>query len=160
MRYYEITLPLPVSINAAHTHGGGYRCRKTGKWRGVVARSKEYDAWIQWANAEWALQFPRGLKEMFKGRIRVDYLFVWNEEDRGALSSDIGNREKVLSDFLQKKFFQNDNQIDEQHQVRRITRTRRTCAIIRIVEIPDRRYEDFEGNPAFPQPYRGKNAMK
>jgi len=142
MRCYEITLPLPTSINAAHTVGGGYKCKVTGKWRRQVVRSDDYNTWVQYAGIEWRKQFPYGVAEIFTGRIRVDYIFLWIDGARGTESSDIGNREKVLSDFLQKKFFENDRLIDEQHQYRRLTRHGENRVIVRVTEIPDHRFDD------------------
>ncbi len=143
MRYYEITLPLPVSVNASHDVGGGYFCRKTKKWRKQVTRSEEYRNWIDFAGAAWRNSFPGGIREKFKGRIRVDYLFIWRDRSPGAETSDIGNREKVLSDFLQHKFFENDSQIDEQHQYRRFIPESENCVIVRITEVPDNRRAGF-----------------
>lgn len=134
---------MPTSVNASHTVGKGFK-DKSGKWRKVVVRSPEYTDWLEWAGLEWRKQFPRGVAEKFTGRLRVDYLFVFTEGTSGAVLSDIGNREKVLSDFLQHKFFENDKQIDEQHQFRRLTKHGKPRVIVRVTEIPDRRFEPFE----------------
>lgn len=139
--YYEITLPLPTSVNASKTVGKGYRNPKTGKWTRTVSRSTEYNNWIQFAAVEYRNQFKGGVQKFF-GRLRVDYIFIWNDLDKGRDSSDIGNREKCLSDFLEHKFFDNDNQIDEQHQYRRISPDYKNCVIVRVYEINDRRYDN------------------
>lgn len=139
--FYQITLPLPTSVNAMHTIGRGFFNKKTGKYQRVNTRSSEYKTWLDYASISYRNTFPCGVQK-FKGRLRVDYIFVWNDVDKGRDSSDIGNREKVLSDFLEKKFYENDNQIDEQHQYRRISSRYQNCVILRIYEIPDRRYED------------------
>lgn len=139
--YYEITLPLPTSVNAMHEVSRGFRNPKTGKWHRVNARSDDYNAWIKTAAVEYRNKYKGGVRK-FKGRLRVDYIFIWNAKDRGRNSSDIGNREKCLSDFLEHKLFDNDNQIDEQHQYRRISADYKNCVIVRVYEIPDRRYND------------------
>jgi Holliday junction resolvase RusA-like endonuclease len=113
--FYQITLSLPTSVNASHTIGRNRR-------GGHICRSSEYREWVQIASIEYRQQYRSGVDRMFAGRLRVDYIFIWNEKSRGRLGSDISNREKVLSDFLQDKFFQNDKQIDEQHHYRRISK--------------------------------------
>lgn len=133
--YFELQLPLPTSVNASHTVG---RNRKGGH----IVRSSDYNEWTQWALVSYRKQFRNGVVGKFKGRLRVDYIFIWHEADRGRDSSDIGNREKVLSDFLQHKFFENDNQIDEQHHHRRIVKDGENRVWLRIYEIPDRRFDD------------------
>lgn len=134
--YYQITLSLPVSVNQSHTLG---RNAKGGK----VIRSSDYTGWLQVAYFQFREQFPNGVSQKFLGRLRVDYIFIWNLNSRGKDSSDIGNREKVLSDFLQKKFFENDNQIDEQHQYRRFDNGE-DRVILRIYEINDRRHDSWQ----------------
>lgn len=94
------------------------------------------------AGVAWRDQFPGGVAKIFTGRLRVDYVFVWPINDPAGLSSDIGNREKVLSDFLQKKFFPNDNQIDEQRQYRNLWGGQRPYVIVRVSEIKDTRCTD------------------
>ncbi|HEX3100275.1 MAG TPA: RusA family crossover junction endodeoxyribonuclease [Pyrinomonadaceae bacterium] len=141
MKYYQIFLPLPTSVNASHTVGAGFRNRKTGKWTRVKTRSKDYRDWIEAAGQAWRDQFCNGISKQFSGRIGVVYIFVWPLNDPSPLS-DIGNREKVLSDFLQDKFYQNDNQIDEQRHYRRVWGNKRPYVWVRIYEIPDSRYSD------------------
>lgn len=134
LSYYQIILPLPTSVNASHAVG---RNRKGGK----IIRSTNYNTWLQIAAIEYRNQFPSGLQK-FTGRLRADYIFIWHEKDRGRNSSDISNREKVLSDFLEHKLFENDNQIDEQHHYRRIVKNGENRALCRIYKIPDRRFDD------------------
>lgn len=140
--FYEITLTLPTSVNSSHTVSKGYRCPKTKTWKKNVVRSSEYADWIEIALREYREQFPSGVYQKFTGRLRVDYIFIWNHESRGRNSSDISNREKALSDFLENKFFENDNQIDEQHHYRRIVPFTENKVMVRIYEIEDRRYRD------------------
>ena len=138
--FYQIELPLPTSVNAMHTVGKGFRCPRTGKWREKITRSAEYKLWLQLAAISFRNTFPGGVQK-FKGRLRVDYIFIWSDSDRGKDSSDIANREKCLSDFLEKKLYQNDNQIDEQHHYRRICAEKESRVLLRVYEIPDRRYD-------------------
>ena len=105
-------------------------------------RSGDYADWLEIAGREYREQFPAGVYQKFAGRLRVDYIFIWNHESKGRDKSDISNREKVLSDFLEGKFFQNDNQIDEQHHFRRIRPFTEDSVRVRIYEIDDRRYLD------------------
>lgn len=133
--FYEITLTLPTSVNASHTVGRNRR-------GGHIVRSSEYKSWIKIASVEYRQQYRSGVGRKFSGRLRVDYIFIWNETSRGRLGSDISNREKVLSDFLQDKFFDNDKQIDEQHHYRRITKEGADRVLLRVYEIPDRRFDD------------------
>jgi len=139
--YYQIILPLPTSVNAMHTVGRGFKNPKTGKFQRVTARSQEYNQWIQFAGVAYRNAYPGGVQK-FKGRLRADYVFIWHENDRGRNSSDLTNREKCLSDFLEHKFYENDNQIDEQHHYRRIVKDGENRVICRIYEIPDRRFDN------------------
>lgn len=136
---FTITLPLPTSVNAMHTVSRGFRCPKTKKWKRVEARSGEYTDWLARAAVKYRGAFPMGV-EPFTGRLRVDYWFLWHEGDKGRESSDLSNREKCLSDFLQGKFFVDDKQIDEQHHYRRIVTDGESRVIVRIYEIEDRRF--------------------
>ncbi len=153
-RFYSIHLPMPVSINAAHTVGKGFWNPKTKKYERNFVRSDENKEWREFAAVEYRNQFPGGIREMFAGRLRMDYLFVFVDGARGTAASDIDNRIKVLNDFLQQKFFDDDKQIDEIHAMRRLIGGGVNQVIVRIIEIPDRRFEPFIGNPAFPQPSR------
>lgn len=141
--YYQITLPLPTSVNSSHTVGKGYFNRNSGKWERVKPRSKDYREWIAHAGRWYRQQYPEGVQK-FTGRLRVDYIFIWHENDKGVDSSDIGNREKCLSDFLEKKFFDDDKAIDEQHHYRRIVNHGENRVLLRIYEINDRRYDNPE----------------
>ena len=180
MRFYHFTLPLPVSINAAHTVRRGevnkaspvdysdvqtlidhlkridlpsiaitlcknFLAKHTQtQAAGAVdfSRSKEYRDWLNEAAIQYRKQFPGGVSPFASSRIRVDYVFVWVDGARGTALSDVANREKALSDFLQKKFYENDNQIDENSHYRRLVKTGKNHVIIRVTEIPDRRHDD------------------
>lgn len=139
--YYEITLPLPPSVNAMHTQTNGFFDRAKKKWRRTVCRSAEYEDWIQRAAVKFRNEFPGGVGKL-TGRLSAHYIFIWNVKDPGSISSDISNREKCLSDFLEHKFFENDRQIDEQHHYRRITEVGQSRAMCRIYAIEDNRYDD------------------
>lgn len=153
MLYYQFTLPMPVSINAAHTVRRGEVPKKYQKYQPPspvdFARSKEYTDWLIDAGIQWRKAFPFGVQKL-GGRIRVDYCFVWVDGARGTALSDIGNREKALSDFIQGKVFENDRNIDEQGQYRRLVpafdvstnKKNENHVIIRVTEIPDRRHDD------------------
>ncbi len=133
MTKVTMILPLPVSVNASHSLSRGKR--------GVI-RSAEYTSWIDSASRAYRKQFPQGFHPTLTGRISVTYVFCWPNGSRGAATSDISNREKVLSDFLQKKIFENDKQIDEQHHYRRITSCGESCVHICVKEIPECRHLD------------------
>ncbi len=135
--FYQLTLTMPTSVNNSHTVGRNSK-------GGHIVRSSDYVGWLQAAFFEYSNQFPCGVGQIFTGRLRVDYIFIWNETSPGRDSSDIANREKVLSDFLQKKFFKNDSQIDEQHHYRRIVKSGHDRVMLRVYEINDRRYDDPE----------------
>lgn len=140
--YYEITLPLPPSVNAMHTVGKGNYNYKTRHTSRVVARSEEYTKWDELASAYFRNKFgPCGVHQL-TGRLQAIYVFLWNKSDPGHLSSDVANREKCLTDFLEGKFFKNDNQLDDVRCIRRIVETGQNRAICRIYAIPDRRYDN------------------
>jgi len=139
--YYELNFPMPPSVNAMHTVTGGFRNRKTGKWERTVCQSDEYKSWQARAALIYRDRFPGGVSRLI-GRLSVHYIFIWNAQDRGVYSSDLSNREKCLTDFLESKFFENDNQIDEQHHFRRISDLGQNRVICRIYAIDDRRYHD------------------
>lgn len=139
--YYSITLPMPPSVNAMHSVGAGRVNKKTGKKIRCVYRSDEYNDWIQRAGLVWRTEYGyRGLSQL-TGRLAAHYIFIWNEADRAHLSSDVNNREKCLTDFLEKKFFDNDKAIDESHHYRRITNVGQNRVICRIYATPDRRFD-------------------
>lgn len=131
---------MPTSVNAMHQVSKGFFNRKTKKYERVNSRSKEYIAWLEQAAVAYRNLYPGGVQK-FTGRLRVDYIFIWHESDKGRNSSDLSNREKCLSDFLEGKLFANDNQIDEQHHYRRITAEGISRVRLRVYEIPDRRYD-------------------
>lgn len=141
MKFYQFTLPLPISVNAMHTVRRGEGAKRYTPSPVEFTRSKEYKDWLIDAGIAFRKVFAHGLVK-FTGRVRVDYCFVWQESARGASASDIANREKVLSDFLQGKVYDNDNQIDEQGHYRRYVKVGQPHVIVRVTEIPDRRYDD------------------
>lgn len=141
--YYEIMLPMPTSINAAHEVGKRKWNPKTRKFKDVVRRSDAYNDWEQRAAVVYRNAFPGGVQHL-TGRLAVYYIFIWNKEDRGHISSDVANREKCLTDFLEHKFFENDKAIDEQHMWRRIVEIGQSRVVCRIYAIPDRRYDDVD----------------
>lgn len=124
-----------------HTVSRGFRNPKTKKWTRVQPRSAQYTDWLKRAAIEFRAAFPMGV-EPFTGRLRADYVFIWHAGDKGRESSDLSNREKCLSDFLEGKFFLNDNQIDEQHHWRRIAPDGISRVLVRIYEIDDRRFTE------------------
>lgn len=134
-------LPLPPSVNAMHTVAGGYYNRATKKWQRTVCQSEEYRSWQQRAAVAYRNNFPGGAAHL-TGRLSAHYIFMWNSDDRGVLSSDLANREKCLTDFLEHKFFENDKAIDETHLYRRIVDVGQSRVICRIYAINDRRYDD------------------
>lgn len=142
MKYYEMFMPMPTSVNRTHEVSAGRRNRKTKKWERVKVRSTAYSDWVERAGYAWRDQFPEGISGMFTGRIGVVYVFVWPINDNDGISSDIGNREKALSDYIKGKFFDDDKQIDEQRQFRRLWGAKRPYAWVRIYDIPDKRYTD------------------
>lgn len=87
-----ITLPMPTSVNATYRTGNG-NYFKTSK-----ARDWEYDA------AEWLLE--QHIKQnQLKGDVYVGIeMFV--KRDR-----DIDSGLKIVLDFLQGKFYENDKQV-------------------------------------------------
>lgn len=139
MKYFDLTLPMPVSINAAHALTGGKFNYKTKKYERSKVRSAEYTEWTEYAAIAWRKEYPCRVKNLFIGRVRIDLIFVWIAGDRGTASSDIDNRIKVLQDFLQGKFFVNDSQIDEIHAFRRHAADGDPHVKIRVTEISDRR---------------------
>lgn len=154
MTCFTIQLPMPVSVNAAHTVGKGYLNPKTGKWCKQVIRSTEYTTWVQWASLEWRKQYPYGVPATLKGRIRIDYLFLFVHGARGTDTSDIDNRIKVLQDFFQQKFIDNDNQIDEIHALRRLVSSGENRVVAIITEIEDHRHQTADEIMAvFKRPY-------
>jgi crossover junction endodeoxyribonuclease RusA len=68
-----------------------------GYGRGRVYRSSEYKAWIAEANVAWLQQRNRLPVKRIKGRYTLEVL-VYPPDKR---QRDVGNLEKVVSDFLQ-----------------------------------------------------------
>lgn len=139
--YYEISLPMPPSVNNMHTVGRGFYNKKTRKYERVQTRSPDYKDWIEFAGVCYRNKYKGGVFKL-EGRLRADYIFCWHEKDFGRNSSDISNREKCLSDFLENKLYENDNQIDEQHHYRRIVKDGQSRVMVRIYAIDDRRFLD------------------
>jgi len=135
MNSFYLTLPMPPSINAMHD----YTKRVKGKHQMGVFRSSEYTDWIQYAGIEWRRQSNFGSLAMLHGRLRAQYVFIF-DSDR---DQDVNNREKCLSDFLQNKLFENDCQIDESFHWRRIMRHTPPKVHCWLTEIPDQRFIDM-----------------
>jgi len=133
--FYEITLPMPVSINAAHTIGRGRKGQH-------MIRSSAYTAWLEYAAIAFRQQYPVKPKELFTGRLRLECILCFIDGARGSDTSDADNRIKACQDFLQGKFFENDKQIDMIVAHRRKVKDGDARVIVRIYEIPDWRYDD------------------
>jgi Holliday junction resolvase RusA-like endonuclease len=131
---YQIKLPMPPSLNAAYMPVR----------RGRHAELIKTDAAREWENvdagAAFRRQFPTGTPVILTGRLQVQYIYHFNN----ARDQDIFNREKLLSDFLQGKFFKNDSQIDVGVVYRRINRAlTRSHVEVFIKEISDTRWVDM-----------------
>lgn len=126
---YHITLPLPPSVNAMYARDK----------RGGTRRSGEYTAWVQYAGIAWRKQFPAGVPSLMTGRLRASYVHIFTD----GIPRDIDNYCKVASDYLQGKFYQNDNQIDEWHIVRRLEKGGENRTMIWITQIADTRHVDM-----------------
>lgn len=150
LNYYQVTLPMPPSINNAHDLTQARKIFVNGKpqWVRSKVRSAEYRDWTQRAGNRWNGYFPQGVPRKLVGRLSMYGIFMWNESStsicgiQNGESSDIDNRIKCLADFLQHKMFENDSMIDEHHHVRRIVKDGPDCVKLRIYEIPDSRYDD------------------
>lgn len=130
MGSYQIVLPMPPSLNAMHGYARG------GK---VVYRSDKYKAWLEYAGISYRMQYPCGV-QLLSGRLRAQYLYIFTD----TRDSDVFNREKCLSDFLQNKFFVNDSQIDEGQVFKRKSSHGQSRVRVWITEIPDNRHLDTE----------------
>lgn len=136
---FRIKFPLPPSMNDAWT-GTGIR----GNF--ALRRSKHYNNWIELAGTFFRQQFPVGIPadKMLKGRVRVQYIVYQNDER----ARDVDNYSKIITDYLQGKFYENDSQIDEVHITRRIDLTaKRNFLFVFVTEIEDKRRVDMF-NPA------------
>jgi Holliday junction resolvase RusA-like endonuclease len=128
---YHIILPLPPSVNDMWQYNGPRR---------PVSRSKAYEAWIEHAGIWWRRQYPSGAPKLLQGRLLAQYVFFFID----ARPHDIFNREKCLSDYLERKFYANDSQIDEGHVMRRIDRSKKANEVhVWLTEIEDRRFVDI-----------------
>ncbi len=135
MRMYSIELPLPVSVNASHAIGRGRKGQH-------IIRSVDYKNWLAFANQAWREQYRGGVREQFQGRISLHCIFLWRDGARGTATADLDNRLKSLQDFLQGKFYENDNQIDEIHAYRRLTTHGENRVMARVIEIQETRHRD------------------
>jgi len=105
-------------------------------------RSPEYEEWLQYALISYRQQYPYKPSEKFTGRLRLECIFCFIDGANGTLNSDVDNRIKALQDFLQDKFFVNDKQIDQIVAHRRHVSHGAARVMVRIYEVPDRRYDD------------------
>jgi len=129
--YYLLTLPMPISVNKAWDIGRGRAGRH-------LKRSDEYDEFTRRANTVWqSLCRQQGIPEHLDGRLRLDICFNIHN-----VLSDTSNRVKILEDWLQGKFFKNDNQIDDIRLTKRIWREIPEQAEVCISQIEDLRFQD------------------
>ena len=127
MRSLEIKLPLPPSLNSMYVPS---------KWGKGFSRSGDYSKWLEEAGPYWRRAFPRGV-EMLTGRLRLDLTMI----RKNTTECDLGNYEKIIADYLEGKFYQNDNQIDENSMTRRIDQTaKKHFLLAKVSEIPDNRF--------------------
>ena len=143
---YYLTLPMPPSVNAAYQpvyRKGGF----AGKGHSDTIKTQEYKEWeVVDASASFRRQFPGGTPKVLEGRLQVQYTYHFTSAHGG----DIFNREKVLSDFLEKKFFKNDSQIDVGVVRRRVRRDIvKSYVEIWITEIEDHRFDDMFGKGGY-----------
>jgi len=129
MAMLTATFPLPPTLNnawAANRFGG-------------LRRSPKYNAWTEVANRYWRSQYPEPVT-MLTGRLRAQYIVKLKD----LRPHDIGNYEKIIADFLEGKFYENDSQIDEVHIIRRVDRQIDKNFIHAYVsEVPDVRFMDL-----------------
>lgn len=116
---YEITLPLPPSVNAAYKNIGRGR-----------ARTAKYNQWKQEAWLQLREQFPNGGAKL-QGRIRVEYTLLQADK----LKRDIANFEKCTTDFLSGIFFDDDSQIDQIFMIRKYTQGKKNFMHVRMREL-------------------------
>ena len=136
---FTLRLPLPPSLNQAY--------RGTGiKGNYGLMRTQQYKDWLTNAGFFFRQQFPLGIPaaDMIGGRIFMQYIVYQCDNIR----RDVDNYSKIVSDWLQGKFFANDEQIDEIHITKRIDLSiNRNLLYVFITEIEDRRRVDML-NPA------------
>ncbi len=86
MASLQIDLPFPISVNAI--------------WRGnskhSVYRIPKYIKWLKEAESQWLLQRPSKSPKRIEGRYTLDITLCRPDKRR----RDLGNYEKVISDFL------------------------------------------------------------
>jgi len=87
----SLTLPYPTSVNRI------WRSGKSRKGRTVVYTSDEYKAWINEAYVSWLQQRNQLSVKSVHGRYSITVYA--NPPDKRR--RDLGNLEKVISDFLQ-----------------------------------------------------------
>jgi len=137
---YAIVLPMPPSINAAHSVGRKFSKGRTAARYGsdrTISRSEEYTNWLQWAAIAFRDHCLKSKVTFLRGRIKVQYIFIFKTQ-----AGDTDNRIKVCQDFLQHKFFENDSQIDDITALKRISKDQGGQVIIIMEEMPDQRYDD------------------
>ena len=141
-KLYYITLPMPPSGNDAYMPVTN---RKTGRADMIKTQlAREWETVD--AGAAFRRQYPGGTPNVFRGRIQVQYTYHFISAHGG----DIFNREKLLSDFLQEKFFKNDSQIDVGVVRRRVRRDiMKSFVEIWISEIDDQRFDDMFGKGGY-----------
>ena len=129
MKELHITLPLPPSVNAMYARDR----------RGSTRRSSEYTDWIQYAGISWRKQYPAGAPALLTGRLRASYVHIFTD----GIPRDIDNYVKCAADYLQGKFYLNDNQIDEWHILRRLSKEGDNRTMIWIAQTSDVRHVDM-----------------
>lgn len=103
----SLVLPYPTSVNRI------WRSGKSRKGRTVVYTSAEYKAWITEAYVAWMQQRGKLSVKSISGRYRITILA--NPPDKRH--RDLGNLEKVVSDFLQTiAVIEDDSMAEDIHQ--------------------------------------------
>lgn len=127
MLTYSLVLPMPTSLNALYV-----------PTRNGIQKTSEWKTWNQLALISFRKQFGYESLKQITGRIRAQYLCI----KTNGRDYDAANLEKALSDFLQKKFFDNDSQIDEMQIFKRFGKHGQSRVRVWLTEIPDERYID------------------
>lgn len=103
-----------------------------------MRRSDAYDEYTRKSNEVWQrLCRQEGIPAKIEGRIRLDICFNFHHT-----TSDLSNRMKVFEDWLQNKFFDNDNQIDSLRVDKRIWREIPEQVEVCISTMEDLRFQD------------------
>lgn len=97
-RMITLRLPVPPSANRYWRHGNNRTYRSS--------EAVDYIELLQWQAKEWGI-------EPLTGRLKFEAVY----SIRG--NRDLGNNGKVLHDALQSICYDNDNQIDEIHELRK-----------------------------------------